>query len=85
MSQFFIQINDRGGQHFRKYTRDSLIMLFDTSPTAANFELMILIEGLTFLALRTHFIISNNEKAYEVFLRKNDRLEGAVAELSAKK
>lgn len=78
---FFIQINEKGGKHFRKYTEDSLQILFDTSPSAANFELMILIEGLVFLALRTHFIIAGKEGDYEKFLKKDDRVKKAIDKL----
>ena len=84
-SSFYIQINDRGGKHFRKYTVDSLQMLFDISPTAANFELMVLIEGLVFMALRVHFMVTDNEKSYDQFIAKNDRLECAIDKLASEK
>ena len=80
-SGFFIQVNDKGGGHFRKYTEDSLQMLFDTSPSAANFELMVLVEGLVFMSLRTHFIIADNEEGYEKFLKRDDRLKTAIDKL----
>ena len=82
---FYIQINDKGGKHFRKYTVDNLQMLFDISPTAANFELMVLIEGLVFMALRVHFMVTGNEKGYDQFIAKNDRLECAIDRLASEK
>ena len=84
-SNFFIQINDRGGKHFRRYTVDSLQMLFDISPTAANFELMVLIEGMVFMALRVHFMVIGNKKGYKQFIVKNDRLECAIDKLAFEK
>lgn len=68
MANFFIQINEKGGKHFRRYTKESLQMLFDVSPTACNFELMLLIEGEVFLAYRTFCIISKCEEEYEAFI-----------------
>ena len=85
MSNFYIQINEKGGIHFRKYTEDSLEMLFDISPTAANFELMVLIEGLVFMALRIHFIVTGKENDYEEFIKRNDSLDCAIDKLASEK
>ena len=63
-----IQINDKGGKHYRTYTRESLQMLFDVSPSAANFELAILIEGLTFLGYRISCEIRKKAEEYSNFL-----------------
>lgn len=82
-SIFSIQVNDKGGKHFRKYTEDTLRTFFDASPTAANFELMVLIEGLVFMALRIHFVSVGDAKGYDRFVKKNDRLENAVKKLSS--
>lgn len=62
---FTIQINDRGGAPFRKYTPDTLVMLFQTSKTAANFELMVLIEGLSFLAYYMHLTLNGRSSEYD--------------------
>ena len=63
-----IQINDKGGKHYRTYTPESLQMLFDVSPSAANFELAILIEGLTFLGYRITCEVRKKPEEYTRFL-----------------
>ncbi len=83
MSRFYIQINEKGGKYFRKYTEDTLQMLYDISPTAANFELMVLIEGLVFMALRVHFIVIGKKNDYEKFIEKDDRLNCAIDKLAS--
>jgi hypothetical protein len=85
MPGLYVQINDKGGKHFRKYTEDSLQMLFDAAPTAAVFELTVLIEGLTFMALRIHFINIGEKEGYEKFIKHNDSLECAVNKLALEK
>lgn len=69
---FFIQVNDKGGKHFRKYTKDTLQMLFDVSPTAANFELMILVEAVVFLGYRTYCIVNKCEGDYDAFIKNKN-------------
>ncbi len=67
---FYVQINDSNGKHFRKYTIDTLQAIYDTSPTAASFEIMVLIEGLVFLAIYTHYLLNNNEQEYHQFVNQ---------------
>ncbi len=43
-------------------------MLFDTSPSAANFEMIIVIEGIVFMAIRTYYIVTKQEKEYDIFI-----------------
>ena len=66
---FTVQIFDKGGKHFRKYTKDTLQMLYDTSPSAANFEMIIVVEGLVFMALRSYYIKAKDEKPYGKFIK----------------
>lgn len=83
MSNFYIQINEKGGEHFRRYTKESLQMLFDVSPTACNFELMLLIEGVVFLAYRTYCIVSKCEEEYDAFIkdRKINTFSNAIEKI----
>jgi hypothetical protein len=75
-----IQINDKGGKHYRTYTEESLQMLFDVSPSAANFELAILIEGLLFLGYRFSCEIRKNPNEYDEFLsdKKHSSFYGVI-------
>lgn len=70
---FTVQINNQDGSLYRKYTKDTLQMLFAVSPSAANFELIIVIEGLVFMAIRSHYMVTNQQSEYNVFL--SDRNE----------
>lgn len=63
-----VRINDRDGKHYRIYTKDTLQMLFDVSPSAVNFELMILIESLTFFAYRVSCEMREVADEYKEFL-----------------
>lgn len=58
----------KAGQHYRTYTPESLQMLYDVSPSAANFELAILIEGLTFLGYRITCEVRKKPEEYTEFL-----------------
>lgn len=66
---FGIQINNKEGKPFRKYTKDTLQMLFDTSPSAANFEMIIVIEGLVFMGIRLFYMISKQNNEYNKFIK----------------
>lgn len=68
MKQFGVQIKSKNGSHFRNYTQDTLQMLFDTSPSAANFELIIVIEGLIFMAIRSFYLLINKEAEYSKYI-----------------
>lgn len=70
MAQFTVIVNDGEGHHFRRYNKDTLQMLYDVSPSAANFEMIIVIEGLVFMAIRSYYIVSKNEKGYGQFINK---------------
>ena len=74
MAEFSLTVNKKGGAQYRKYSQDTLQMLFDTSPSAACFEITIVVEGLIFTAVRLIYILTNNEKGYEKFLR--DKKDG---------
>lgn len=63
-----IQINDRDAKHYRTYMAESLQMLFNVSPSAANFELAILIEGLTFLGYRITCKVRKKPEEYTKLL-----------------
>ncbi len=83
MKPFTVQINDKDGKHFRKYTKDTLQMLFDTSPSAANFEMMIVVEGLVYMAVRSFYIITKQENEYNKFIadRKNSTFYHAIEKI----
>lgn len=73
MKPFTVQINDKNGIQFRKYTKDTFQMLFDTSPSAANFEMIIVLEGLVFTAIRMHYMVTKKEKDYDKFISNKKR------------
>ncbi len=62
--QYSIKIFERGGLPYRNYTPFSLKQLFIESKTAANFELLAIIEGLTYLG---YFLFCNITKQPEVY------------------
>jgi hypothetical protein len=62
--KFSIRVNDKGGIPYRDYSPETLRKLFLDSKTGANFELMSLIEGLTFLG---YFIYCNTSKQPEKY------------------
>lgn len=75
--KFSIRVNDKGGIPFRDYTPETLRKLFLESKTGANFELMSLIEGLTFLGYFIYCNVSKQPEKYNEVL-KNTR-EGSFA------
>lgn len=75
--KFSIRVNDKGGIPFRDYTPETLRKLFLKSKTGANFELMSLIEGLTFLGYFIYCNVSKQPEKYNNML-KNTR-EGSFA------
>ncbi|MCX6706344.1 MAG: hypothetical protein NTV24_04580 [Candidatus Woesebacteria bacterium] len=75
--RFSIRINDKGGVPFRDYTPEILRKLFLESKTGANFELMSLIEGLTFLGYFIYCNVSKQPEKYDKVL-KNTK-EGSFA------
>jgi DNA-binding transcriptional ArsR family regulator len=83
MSQFGLQINNKDGSLYRKYTKDTLHMLFSISPTAANFELMIVIEGVVFMGVRSFYIINKQEQEYDKFIadKSQSTFSGAIQRL----
>lgn len=68
-SSFSIKINDKGGVPYRDYTITSLRKLFLESKTGANFELMSLIEGLTYLGYFIYCNVSKQPKKYNKILK----------------
>lgn len=76
--KFSIKINDKGGVPYRDYTPEKLRKLFLESKTGANFELMSLIEGLTFLGYFIYCNISKQPEKYNEVLKKNTT-EGSLA------
>lgn len=75
---FSIKINDKGGIPYRDYTPETLRKLFLESKTGANFELMSLIEGLTFLGYFIYCNISKQPEKYDKVLSDTTR-EGSFA------
>jgi len=75
--RFSIRINDKGGVPFRDYTPETLRKLFLESKTGANFELMSLIEGLTFLGYFIYCNVSKQPEKYNKVLK--DTREGSFA------
>lgn len=75
--KFSIRVNDKGGIPFRDYTPETLRKLFLESKTGANFELVSLIEGLTFLGYFIYCNVSKQSEKYNNML-KNTR-EGSFA------
>ncbi|MFA6081207.1 MAG: hypothetical protein WC741_02255 [Patescibacteria group bacterium] len=67
--QFSIKIFERGGLPYRDYTPASLKKLFIDSKTGANFELLAIIEGLTYFAYFIYCNINNQSKKYESILK----------------
>ncbi len=65
---FTVQINNKDGSPYRKYTKETLQMLFAISPSAANFELIIVIEGIVFMAIRSFYMMTHRESEYGKFL-----------------
>jgi len=70
---FSIKINDKGGIPYRDYTPDTLRRLFIESKTAANFEIMALIEGLTYLGYFLYCNITKQPEKYEKILKDLDK------------
>jgi len=66
---FSIKINDKGGIPYRDYTPATLRKLFLESKTGANFELMSLIEGLTFLSYFIYCNVSKQPEKYNKILK----------------
>lgn len=73
--QFSIKFNDRGGIPYRDYNPTTFQKLFNESRTAANFELMVLIEGLTFLAYFIYCQLKGKPEKYNEIL--NDPTQGS--------
>ena len=65
---FSIKINDKGGIPYRDYNPATLRKLFIESKTAANFEIMALIEGLTYLGCFLYCNITKHPEKYEKIL-----------------
>ncbi|RJR23835.1 hypothetical protein C4578_03590 [Candidatus Microgenomates bacterium] len=74
---FSIKINDKGGVPYRDYTPTTFRKLFLESKTGANFELVSLIEGLTFLGYFIYCNVSKQPEKYNKIL-KNPK-EGSFA------
>lgn len=66
---YSIKIFERGGLPYRNYTPDSLDKLFTESKTAANFEIMALIEGMTFLGYFIFCNVSKEPEKYEAIIK----------------
>ncbi len=67
--QYSIKIFERGGLPYRDYTPASLNKLFIDSKTGANFELLAIIEGLTYLGYFLYCNINNQAQYYENILK----------------
>lgn len=74
MTELCLAVNSKGGRHFRKYTKDTLQMLFDTSPSAGCFEIIIVIEGMVFMGVRSIYLNNNDAAGYDIFLK--DKIQG---------
>jgi len=67
---FSIKVNDKGGIPYRDYTPTIFRKLFLESKTGANFELMSLIEGLTYLSYFIFCHVSGTPERYNEVLEK---------------
>src|SRR4030042_381453 len=68
-TQFSIRIFEKGGLPYRHYTPTSLNKLFIDSKTAANFELLAIIEGLTYLGYFVYCNVTKQSQKYEAILK----------------
>ncbi len=73
--QYSIKIFEKGGLPYRNYTPSSLKQLFIESKTAANFELLAIIEGLTYLGYFLYCNITKQSEVYEKALK--DPIKGS--------
>lgn len=68
---FSIKVNDRGGVPYRDYTPTTFRKLFLESKTGANFELMSLIEGMTYLGYFVYCNLTKQPEKYDQILKNH--------------
>lgn len=73
--RYSIKIFEKGGVPYRHYTPESLEKLFLESKTAANFEVMALIEGLTNFAYFLYCNLTKQKEKYDEVLK--DQYKGS--------
>lgn len=73
--QYSIKVFGKGGLPYRNYTPSSLNQLYIESKTAANFELLAIIEGLTYLGYFLYCNITKQPEVYEKHLK--DPIKGS--------
>ena len=71
--RYSIKVFDKNGVPYRNYTYSFLNQLFLSSKTAANFEVMALVEGLSFLGYFIYCNASKQPENYEKLINSKMR------------
>lgn len=70
MGNFQIKIFEKNGSIYRTYTEEYFKNKFKESKIEANFELMMVIEGLTFIICLLDYTLNGKEREYFEFARE---------------